>query len=129
MPHQCVKCGTFYAEGSNEILAGCTKCKGKLFFYVKKGREELLAEQRQLPLTTEERAHIEEDVYDLIGNEIDRDKPVVLDLESIRIEKPGTYELDLVNLFHEGQPLVYKLEDGKYVVDLIETFQKLRKKR
>ena len=74
----------------------------------------------------EERGQIEEDVYDIIGDEIDRDKPVILDIESIEILKPGQYQLDLVKLFHEKQPLVYKLEDGKYFVDVIETFQRMR---
>lgn len=127
MPHQCVKCGAFYEDGSNQILTGCEACSGKLFFYVKKGKEELIAQEDAKKLSKNERAQIESDVYDLIGNEIDRDKPVVLDLESIKILKPGKYELDLVHLFQAKQPLVYKLEDGKYVVDLIQTFSKLKR--
>ncbi len=81
-----------------------------------------------LKLRPEEREQIEEDVYDIIGDEIDRDKPVILDFESIEVLKPGQYQLDLVKLFHEKEPLVYKLEDGKYFVDVIETFQRLRDK-
>lgn len=69
---------------------------------------------------------MEQDVYDIIGNEIDKDLPVVLDIESINVLKPGKYELDLVNLFKAKQPLIYKLDDGKYVVDVIETFKKLK---
>ena len=129
MPHQCVKCGTFYEDGSNEILKGCSDCGGKLFFYVKKEKAELMKEAEAVQLSLKDRAQIEEDVYDIIGNEIDRDKPVVLDIESIKILKPGKYELDLVHLFKEKQPLVYKLEDGKYMVDLIETFKKIRKEK
>lgn len=126
MPHQCVKCGTFYADGSNEILSGCSSCGGKLFFYVRKEKKELMEQQEAAKLSKKDREQIETDVYDLIGNEIDRDKPVVLDIESVKILKPGKYELDLVHLFKDKQPLVYKLEDGKYVVDIIETFKKLR---
>lgn len=126
MPHQCVKCGSFYDDGADEILKGCSECGGKVFFYVRKGKEKLFEEQEQGELTTDQRKQIEEDVYDLIGNEIDRDRPVVLDLETIRVSKHGKYELDLVGLFNEKTPLVYKLEDGKYVVDLIETFKKSR---
>jgi predicted nucleic acid-binding Zn-ribbon protein len=129
MPHQCVKCGTFYEDGSNEILKGCSNCGGKLFFYVKKGKEEMMKEKKQVELSKEDRAQIEEDVYDIIGNEIDRNKPVVLDIESIKILKPGKYELDLVHLFKDKEPLVYRLEDGKYMVDLIETFKKLGKQK
>jgi len=126
MPHQCVKCGTFYADGSDEILKGCGKCTGKLFFYVKKGKEELFAAQQQAKLSAKDKKQIEEDVYDLIGDEIDRDKPVILDIESIRVYKPGKYELDLVHLFEARQPLVYKLQEGKYMVDVVETFKKFR---
>ena len=129
MPHQCVKCGTFYEDGSDEILKGCTSCGGKLFFYVKKGKEELMQRHAPVDLSKEERAQIEEDVYDIMGDEIDRDRPVVLDLESIKILKPGKYELDLVHLFKDKDPLVYKLEDGKYMVDLVESFKKMRKEK
>lgn len=129
MPHQCVKCGEFYEDGSNEILKGCSACGGKLFFYVKKEKAELLKEKEQLKLSKKERQQIENDVYDIIGDEIDRNKPVVLDVESIKVLKPGQYELDLVHLFKDKEPLVYSLEDGKYMVDLIETFKKLRKEK
>ena len=129
MPHQCVKCGVFFEDGSDEILKGCSSCGGKLFFYVKKEKAAMLKAQKAVELSKEERAQIEEDVYDIIGNEIDRDKPVVLDIESINILKPGQYELDLVHLFKEKEPLVYRLEDGKYMVDLIETFKKFRKEK
>ena len=44
MPHQCVRCNTFYDDGSEEILKGCT-CGGKLFFYV---RKEKLEESKKL---------------------------------------------------------------------------------
>lgn len=74
-------------------------------------------------LTTQEKDEIEKDVFDLIGIERGVEKPVVLDLESIRILKPGKYELDIVNLFKK-RPLIYKLEEGKYLIDLPESFKK-----
>jgi len=126
IPHQCVKCGKIYGDASNEILKGCT-CGGNLFFYLKK---EALEKQKEeiLHLTSKEKEQIEKDVYDIMGDEIDKEKPVILDLESIKILKPGKYELDLVNLFKKKQPLIYKLEDGKYVIDLIESFKKIGQK-
>ena len=135
MPHQCVKCGAFYDDGSNAIIKGCSaetetgKCTGKLFFYVRKERMEELKEESEqvLNLTKKDKKQIEKDVYDLIGEKADREKPIVLDLESIRILTPGKYELDLVNLFEKKQPLIYRLEDGKYMVDISETFKKLSK--
>ena len=47
--------------------------------------------------------------------------PVVLDLETINILEPGKYELDLVDMF-KGKPLVYRLEEGKYVIDIASSF-------
>ncbi|MCA9478315.1 MAG: hypothetical protein KC535_04160 [Nanoarchaeota archaeon] len=130
MPHQCVACGTLYDDGAKEILHGCSSCHGKLFFYVKKERlEELKEEQPQLfNLSAKDKKQIEEDVYDIIGETIDKEKPIILDIESIKILKPGKYELDLVNLFKSKQPLIYKLEDGKYMIDIIESFKKARSK-
>lgn len=134
MPHQCVKCGAFYEDGSDVIIKGCTSksgkkvCGGKLFFYVKKEKLEALKEEQNdvQKLSKKDKEQIEKDVYDLIGDDIDKDKPIILDIESIKILKPGKYELDLVHLFEAKQPLIYKLEDGKYMVDLIETFKKLK---
>ncbi|MEK6849039.1 MAG: Zn-ribbon containing protein [Nanoarchaeota archaeon] len=34
MPHQCVRCSTFYVDGAKELLGGCP-CGGKLFFFIK----------------------------------------------------------------------------------------------
>ena len=129
MPHQCVKCGEFYDDGSSAIIEGCNAkdCTGKLFFYVRKERMESLKDESDqvANLSKKDKNQIEKDVYDLLGTDVDKDKPVVLDLESIRILKPGKYELDLVNLFEKKQPLIYRLEDGKYMVDIAETFKKL----
>jgi len=39
MPHQCVRCNTFYDDGAKEILHGCS-CGARLFFYVRKEKLE-----------------------------------------------------------------------------------------
>ena len=127
MPHQCVRCGKFYDDASKEILKGCG-CGGKLFFFIKKEKLEKAKEVVSfVNLDTNERKQIEEDVFDLVGVDINRDEPVILDLESIKIKKPGQYELDLVHLF-KGEPLIFKLEEGKYMIDVVESFKKLRDK-
>ncbi len=119
MPHQCVKCGTIFKDGSNDLLKGCENCGSKFFFYVKK---ESLEQAKEITskLTVEEKKQIESDVMEIIGDN-QEDHPVVLDLESIRIVKPGKYELDLVDLF-KGKPLVYNLDEGKYLNDIPSTF-------
>jgi len=127
MPHQCVRCNTFYDDGAQELLKGCS-CGGKLFFFIKKNKlEEMKKITDQVKLTDKEKVQIEQDIFDLVGSEIDKTQPVILDLEAIRVIKPGKYELDLVHLF-KNEPLIFKLEDGKYMIDLIESFDRFRKK-
>ena len=128
MPHQCVRCNIFYEDGAEEILKGCP-CGGRLFFYIRKAKlDEAKQIVEKVNLSSSEKEQIEKDVFDLVGSEVDKDQPVVLDLEAIRVLKPGKYELDLVHLF-KGDPLVFKLEEGKYMIDLIETFKRMRQKR
>jgi len=120
MPHQCVKCGEIYPDGSKKLLSGCD-CGSRFFFFIKKEAMKK-AEELSEDLTKEDREQMERDVQDLVGVSEGFDEgPVFLDIESIKILKPGTYELDLIDLF-KRKPLVYKLQDGKYVIDLVSTF-------
>ncbi len=128
MPHQCVRCNTFYDDGAAEILKGCS-CGGKLFFYIKKEKlEQAKKVTEESKLTIKDKKQIEEDVFELVGEDLSRDEPIVLDLESIKVKRPGQYELDLVHLF-KGEPLVVKLEDGKYMIDIPGTFEAVKKEK
>ena len=121
MPHQCVRCSTLYPDGAKEILSGCT-CGARLFFYIRKKH---LDESKEIisNLTVDEKKSIEKDVAEILHvRDEDLDRPVVLDIESIRVLKPGKYELDLVNIFKKN-PLVIKLEEGKYMIDLPQAFK------
>ncbi|MBW2986416.1 Zn-ribbon domain-containing protein [Candidatus Woesearchaeota archaeon] len=126
MPHQCVRCDSMYDDGAQEILKGCP-CGGKLFFYIKKEKLKQLEDEKKIALSPVQKEQIEKDVYDMTGID-DRDRPVVLDLESIKVLKPGKFELDLVKLF-KGDPLIFKLASGKYIIDVAETFRQLRTKK
>ena len=125
MVHQCVRCNTIYEDGSNQILKGCNNCGGKFFFFVKKEALEQVKEATS-QLTDEDKKKMEQDALDLIGYE--EDKPIVLDLASVNILKPGKFELDLVRLF-KGEPMVYRLDEGKYIIDIAETFKNLKEKK
>ena len=126
MPHQCVRCDTLYDDGAQEILKGCS-CGAKLFFFIKQEKLKEIQEKTE-NLSQKDKEEIERDIFDLVGSDIDREEPVVLDIEAIRILKPGKYELDLVHLF-KNDPLIFKLEEGKYMIDLIETFKKFTTKK
>jgi predicted nucleic acid-binding Zn-ribbon protein len=120
MAHQCVHCSTLYEDGSAAVLKGCTSCGGHFFFYITEEKLKKIQAQQQpqaVELTEEEKDSIEKDVREIIGVE-DEEVPIVLDLESISIVKPGKYKIDIRNLFTQERPLIYKLEDGKYIVDL-----------
>ena len=122
MPHQCVRCNTLYRDGSQEILKGCP-CGARLFFYIKRQHIE---EGKELisNLSIEDKKSIEEDITEMLNVKVeDIDKPVILDIEAIRVLKPGKYELDLVHLFKKD-PLIIKLEEGKYIIDLGQAFKK-----
>ena len=124
MPHQCVRCNTFYEDGATEILKGCS-CGGRLFFYIRKDKFEARNE-KPIEISEDAKEEIERDVLKMVGAK-DNDAPVVLDFESINVLKPGKYEIDLVRLF-KNEPLIFKLADGKYVIDIAETFERMRKK-
>ena len=124
MPHQCVRCNAFYADGAAEILKGCS-CGARLFFYIKKKDIEY-GKELLTNLSEEEKINIEKDVTEVLDIRHDEDDtPVVLDLESIRVVKPGKFEIDLVHLFKKD-PLIIKLEEGKYMIDLPQVFKKAR---
>lgn len=59
MPHQCLKCGTLFSEGTTTILRGCPDCHGTRFFYTQEPltlteRERMLNQtERDLPLLLE----------------------------------------------------------------------------
>ena len=121
MPHQCVKCSRIIAVGSKELLDGCQDCKGHFFFYI---REEQFARMKENPIEIpeEEKDTIEKDIREMAGIP-EEDIPVILDLESIRVTGKGKFELDVVKLFNKKRPLIYKLEEGKYIIDLASTLK------
>jgi predicted nucleic acid-binding Zn-ribbon protein len=109
-----------FPDGAQEILKGCS-CGARLFFYIKKKH---IDEGKKLisNLTEEDKEHIESDIAEILHiKKEDGDRPVVLDVEAIRVMKPGQYELDLVHLFKKD-PLIIKLDEGKYMIDLSQAF-------
>jgi len=125
MPHQCVRCSKLYPAGCKELLIGC-ECGGRFFFFVK---EEALEKAKELTenLSQEDKDQIEMDILELIQDP-KKDYPVILDFESIRVTSPGKYEIDLIDLF-KGNPLVIRLDEGKYIIDIPSTFHSEMKKK
>jgi len=121
MAHQCVHCGSMYAAGSKELLQGCSKCGGHFFFYI---RDEQLAKIKDNPveIPADELKQVEKDIREMAGI-VEEDTPVILDIESVRMTGSGKFEIDLVNVFNQKRPLIYKIEEGKYIIDLASTLK------
>jgi predicted nucleic acid-binding Zn-ribbon protein len=119
MPHQCVKCSRVIPAGSRELLEGCADCKGHFFFYI---RDEQMKEMKNkiVEIPENQKKQVEKDIREIVGI-TDQQAPVILDIESIRVTGEGKFELDIVKLFKKDRPLIYKLEEGKYIIDLAST--------
>ena len=119
MPHQCVHCGKILPKMSEEILSGCTDCGSKFFFYIREEQLPKILESKKslIPeFDSVDKKKVEEDVRSILKIE-DDEKPVVLDLESVRVLKPGKFEIDIVSLMNR-KPIVFKLQEGKYLIDI-----------
>ena len=124
MPHQCVHCGKIYETASNELLSGCS-CGSRFFFFIKQKQfEDLKIKKMPVDLGGMDKKQVEKDVREMIGIE-EEDVPIILDLESVRVVSPGKFEIDVVNLFNKKRPLIFKLEEGKYIIDLSSTFRRV----
>ncbi|MBU4308190.1 MAG: Zn-ribbon domain-containing protein [Nanoarchaeota archaeon] len=119
MPHQCVRCSRIIPQANKELIEGCAGCGGRFFFYI---REEQLEKIKESPIEIPEadKKQVEKDVREMAGI-TDEKAPVILDIESVRVTGSGKFEIDLVNLFKKDRPLIYKLEEGKYIIDLAST--------
>lgn len=123
MPHRCVHCGKMYPAGSKELLEGCKNCGGHFFFYIKDEQLKGIQEKR-IEIPVDEIKKAEKEIREIAGIS-DMDIPVILDIESVRVTGEGKFEIDLVNLFNQKRPLVYKVEEGKYIIDLSSTLKKI----
>ncbi len=127
MSHQCVHCGEFYPAGSRALLDGCSKCGGHFFFYVRDDQVQKIKEN-PIEIPDQEKKKIEKDIRDIAGI-TDEEMPVILDIESIRVTGEGKFEIDLVKLFSKKLPVVYKLEEGKYIIDIASTFRQSQQEK
>jgi predicted nucleic acid-binding Zn-ribbon protein len=103
MPHQCVKCNIIYSDDA-DLVGGCS-CGAKAFFFLKKD-------------TSIDNEHLSDE----FRAQVLAAGPIILDIESIKITD-GKYDLDVNALFGKKE-LIYQYEDGKYSIDLQESFRR-----
>jgi predicted nucleic acid-binding Zn-ribbon protein len=131
MPNKCTKCGKLHPDNAAYLLEdGCDQCGSKFFFFI---REEALreAEMDVEKLSDKEVEEIEQDIREIVsekeGETIPREETVILDVEAIRVIKPGKYRIDVTNLFSQ-KPIVIRVGPGKYELDLSVLMSRFRKK-
>jgi predicted nucleic acid-binding Zn-ribbon protein len=122
MGHQCVHCGKIYPAGSRDLLDGCRECGSHFFFFIRDDQIARIKEQNEAPIPIENKKEIEREIRELAGI-TEEDTPVILDIESVRVSGDGKFEIDLVNVFNKKRPLIYKIEEGKYIIDLASTLK------
>jgi hypothetical protein len=178
MPHQCLKCGKVFQEGSAQLLKGCPDCGGNRFFFTK----EPLNEKQRQEITKEVGKDINETIVELMGSHKDEildksgnwvnikpkdlrkamekhisetefelpEKKDEIDVitdenyrkqkieniekqikpsspETIDIERPGSYKIDVKGLLEEEPIIIQK--DGSYTIHLPSIFKMLDKEK
>jgi predicted nucleic acid-binding Zn-ribbon protein len=180
MPHQCLKCGQVFEEGSSQLLKGCPECGGHRFFFTKLP----LDEQERSKISTEVNEDMTEKIMDLLiektgdtkdkagkwvtikpkevrkmiqqnmephepqepeeiepiksieSDEVKRDETIRKikeeieasdSPETIDIEKPGRYSIDLKGLL-EQEPIIIQ-KDGSYTIHLPSVFKMIDQKK
>ncbi|MBN2065313.1 MAG: hypothetical protein JW771_00705 [Candidatus Thermoplasmatota archaeon] len=178
MPHQCLKCGLVFEEGSAQLLKGCPECGGNRFFFTKAP----LDEKEREAITKEVGQDINDKLIGLLGSDtkevIDKsgkwvtlkpkdvrkaveqhlpekkiapenkeDIDIVTDEayrkaalekleaeaqesntpETIDIQQPGKYKIDLKGLLEEEPIIIQK--DGSYTIHLPSIFKMIDKEK
>ena len=176
MPHQCLKCGLVFEEGSAQLLKGCPECGGNRFFFtkepldeqqrseitekvgkdinsaimdlmdthgegvvdksgnwvkikpkdVRKAMEKHLGKEKIVPDSKENIEIITDDEYRKEAIEkVEAETEKTPTPETIDIEKPGKYNIDLKGLLEEEPIIIQK--DGSYTIHLPSIFKMINK--
>lgn len=132
MPHQCLKCGRTYEDGSKYVLEGCPYCGGRIFLYTKKPLPDKTRKKLLKKIENKEFFEFEGKKIEEIMEEIERRRQEAIieakkqkeRVESIKVEEVGEYEINLERLV-EGGIIVER--GGIYFIYLPSLFS-MRKK-
>ena len=176
MPHQCLKCGHVFEEGSSQLLKGCPGCGGNRFFFTKQPLNETEREQMSKEISQDLTTRIMElaveknkdtlkgtetwislkpkDLRKMIETQKEQEKPqedknigepfsddqrkAIIEKiraevdhsdtpETIGVEQPGNYHIDLKGLL-EKEPIVIQ-KDGTYTIHLPSLFKMQSEKK
>jgi len=127
MPHKCARCGTIYDDNSAELIDGCS-CGARVFLYLKekpgRSEEEAIKELKIKEVGGEDLKRLDRE----FGMNLEKSgRTIHLDLENLHQIDKGRYRIDVKSLM-KGDPLIMKVGDGVYYIDIIDAMSKGRKK-
>ena len=127
MPHKCARCGTIYDDNSPELIDGCS-CGARVFLYLKerpgRSEEDTIRELEIKEIGGEDLKRLDRE----FGMDLKRTgRTIHLDLENLHQIDKGRYRIDIKSLM-KGDPLIMKVGDGVYYIDIIDAMSKGRKK-
>ena len=127
MPHKCARCGTIYDDNSPELIDGCS-CGARVFLYLKerpgRSEEDTIRELEIKEIGGEDLKRLDRE----FGMDLERTgRTIHLNLENLHQIDKGRYRIDIKSLM-KGDPLIMKVGDGVYYIDIIDAMSKGRKK-
>jgi predicted nucleic acid-binding Zn-ribbon protein len=116
MPHQCLSCGSVFADGSPKILRGCPQCSGTRFFFTEKA----ISDSERDKLREQANKDIKNLVHEMLtgkvrpmdiqGDITDKDEWVNITFKS-KSKAGGGDEEDLIQL---EKKIVKSIDDLKF---------------
>ncbi len=127
MPHKCARCGTIYDDNSPELINGCS-CGARVFLYLKerpgRSEEDTIEELKIKEIGGEDLKRLDRE----FGMDLEKTgRTIHLDLENLHQIDKGRYRIDIKSLM-KGDPLIMKVGDGVYYIDIIDAMSKGRKR-
>ncbi len=121
MPHQCLKCGRIFDEGSAQLLKGCSECGGNRFFFTK----EPLDEKQREKITKEVGQDINTAIMELMGSESGKD--VIKSGDWVNIKPKDVKKAFEKHLSKKNKLDIDKKEDIKILTDDEYRFSEIEK--
>lgn len=112
-----MNCGNVYEDESEKIIEGC-ECGCSLFMYEKDA--ELSQEELK-----QEKEELEDDIREMVreGKETKENIEIKFDLDSIKVQEDGVYNINISRLLNE-MPLIIERTEGSYHIHLPSAFTK-----
>jgi len=106
-----MNCGKTYEDDADELIEGC-ECGSSLFVY-----------EKDTEMPEEERKQLAHDVEEMVAEGIEQRKNIKFefDLDSIRVQEEGVYNINVSRLLQEI-PLVIRKSEGAYHIHLPSAF-------